>query len=274
MRVSFAHVKQNIPLLTVVRTYGISLRKSGSELIGPCPLHKGDNSTAFHLNPHKNRWRCFTRCGYGDVIDFVANMEGCSLLDAAVQLANDYAPGLLHDIHPYLSSRGFDNDTLDIFSIKYANTGRWKGMITIPIHDPLGLYMGIMARRLKHLDRGKYFIQRGLKRSQILYNYHRINPLKPLIVTEGPFDILRLYQAGYTNAIALLGTQLSTFQLSLLADLSIILLLDQDEPGQMATEQILKQIKQASSLTLPAKDPAELAPSTLRNVLTAQGLIP
>jgi len=274
MRVSFAQVKQNIPLLTVAKSYGVALRRSGSELIGPCPLHNGDNPTAFHLNPDKNRWRCFTQCGYGDVIDFVANMEGCSLLDAAVQLATDYVPGLVQDVHPFLLSRGFDRDTLKRFSIKYSNTGRWKGMITVPIHDPSGLYMGIMARRLKHLDRGKYFIQSGLKRSQILYNYHRINPTNQIIVTEGPFDVLRLYQAGYTNAIALLGTQLSNFQLSLLVDCTVLLMLDQDEAGQRAAEQIQNKLKQVSSLTLPAKDPAELSPFALRTVLTAQGIIP
>lgn len=271
MRVSFAQLKQKVSLLTVAKSYGVTLRQSGSEYIGPCPLHKGDNPTAFHLNTHKNRWRCFTHCGYGDVIDFVARINRCSLLDAATQLANNYAPELLHEIHPFFTTRGFDTTTLKRFEIKYSNEQRWRGMITIPLHDHEGTYLGIMGRRLQNLEKGKYCIQRGLKRSHVLFNYHRIDPSRPIFVTEGPFDVLRLFQAGYANAIALLGVQLSTFQLSLLANRTIVLLLDQDEAGQGGTKHILKQLKNSISLKLPGKDPADLSPSVLRDFLTAQG---
>lgn len=176
MRISFTRVKERVSLAEVAAAYGVKLRHVGAELIGCCPLHGGDNPTAFHLNPTKNRWMCFPHCGYGDVIDFVSRLENCSLLEAAIQLAKQYAPELLSSvpssIHPFLANRGFDRATLDEFGIKYATTGRWRGMITIPLHDHNGKFLGFMGRRLSHLEKGKYRIQRGLSRSRILFNLH------------------------------------------------------------------------------------------------------
>jgi len=52
-----------------------------------CPLHGGDNPTAFKMYPDDpSRWHCFTRCEEGerdgDVIDLIQRLEGCSFGDA------------------------------------------------------------------------------------------------------------------------------------------------------------------------------------------------
>ena len=41
------------------------LRASGHRLIGPCPLHRGDNPTAFCVDRSRDLWYCFTRCSTG-----------------------------------------------------------------------------------------------------------------------------------------------------------------------------------------------------------------
>src|SRR5207237_10399638 len=65
------------------------LRKSGDELRGPCPIRKGSGrSKNFTVNIRKNAFQCFSKdCGArGNVLDFVAAMEHCSVRDAALKL--------------------------------------------------------------------------------------------------------------------------------------------------------------------------------------------
>lgn len=52
-----------------------------------CPLHGGDNPTAFKMYPDDpSRWHCFTQCEEderdGDVIDLIQRLEGCSFGEA------------------------------------------------------------------------------------------------------------------------------------------------------------------------------------------------
>ncbi|HEX2691602.1 MAG TPA: bifunctional DNA primase/polymerase [Kofleriaceae bacterium] len=56
-----------------------------------CPLHGGDNPTAFKMYPDDpSRWHCFTRCEEGerdgDVIDLIQRLEDCSF-DKALTIA-------------------------------------------------------------------------------------------------------------------------------------------------------------------------------------------
>ncbi len=272
MRISFKQVKELVPLQTVIDYYGISLRTVGKEQIGPCPLHRGDNPTAFHLNTKINRWKCFTRCGHGDIIDFVSIMEHCSLFEAAKLIIDEISPGCLPLVHPFFEQRKFDQNTLNIFGIQYQQKGPWNGMITIPLHDKDGCFVGYLGRRLYHFHKGKYKVQKGVHRSQLLYNHHRIQMSELVYVVEGPFDVLRLYQAGYTNAVALLGIQLSEYQASILEDGLPILLLDQDDAGRIASSLIQSRINHAKILTLPAKDPASMMPNEIRLFLESSNV--
>lgn len=76
----------------VLDHYGVKgLGKSGDELRGPCPIHKrsGHGRTKnFTVNIRKNAFKCFSLdCGArGNVLDFVAAMEQCSVRDAALKL--------------------------------------------------------------------------------------------------------------------------------------------------------------------------------------------
>jgi len=47
---------------------------------GPCPIHGGDNKSAFSHNG--TVWSCFTHCGSGDVIRLVMLLRGVGFLDA------------------------------------------------------------------------------------------------------------------------------------------------------------------------------------------------
>ena len=87
--VDFKKVKEAIDIQMVLNHYSIkNLRRTGDELRGPCPIHNGSaNSKNFTVNIRKNAFNCFSCKARGNVLDFVAAMEKCSVRDAAVKLA-------------------------------------------------------------------------------------------------------------------------------------------------------------------------------------------
>jgi len=106
--VDFKPVKQAVSMEVVAAWYGVMLRRvNGSYSRGRCPLpthsSKRSNQT-FIVNNQKNAWVCHSdscagarggRIG-GNVLDFVALMESCSIRQAALKLqgrfANSIAP--------------------------------------------------------------------------------------------------------------------------------------------------------------------------------------
>lgn len=89
--VDFKAVKAAVTLLQVLEHYGLaeSFKRTGNSLSGPCPLHGGQNRTQFRVSLEKNCWNCFGTCkGGGNIMDFVAHKEGCSLREAALKLCD------------------------------------------------------------------------------------------------------------------------------------------------------------------------------------------
>jgi CHC2 zinc finger/Protein of unknown function (DUF1653) len=95
--VDFKVIKKAVDMQMVLDRYGIKgLTKSGDELRGPCPIHKGSQrSKDFTVNVRKNAFKCFhSGCeARGNVLDFVAAMENCSVRDAALKLQDWFKIG-------------------------------------------------------------------------------------------------------------------------------------------------------------------------------------
>jgi len=96
--VDFKALKQTVSMEMAVACYGVMLRRvNGSYLRGRCPLptHRSKSShQTFIVNTDKNAWACHSnscagarggRIG-GNVLDFVAAMENCSIRQAALRL--------------------------------------------------------------------------------------------------------------------------------------------------------------------------------------------
>ena len=97
--VDFKSVKAAVSIEMVLEHYSIELRKvNATNLRGACPLptHAGDSENSLGVNTEKNAWACHAgscvakRDGKkgGNVLDFVAVMEGCTIRDAALKLQN------------------------------------------------------------------------------------------------------------------------------------------------------------------------------------------
>src|SRR5882672_9177937 len=92
LRSTCSEVKDAVTMEMILGRYGVNwLRKSKDELRGRCPIHKGEGENTFHVSVSKSAFNCFSCKARGNVLDFVAAMEHCSVRDAALKLADWFA---------------------------------------------------------------------------------------------------------------------------------------------------------------------------------------
>ena len=175
----------------------------------------------------------------------------------------------------YLRSRGITQSSIEDFGIGYVPDGsqvmaflrsrsiplpqaaeagivaqgergefyaRLNRRVTFPIYSPAGALVGFGGRTLG--DHPAKYINspqtRLFNKSRLLYGYHRakesIYQEKELIVCEGYLDVILLHQAGFTTAVATLGTALTAEHLPLLkkGEPRITLAYDGDSAGVSA----------------------------------------
>ena len=131
---------------------------------------------------------------------------------------------------------------------------RFIERITFPIHAPNGSIVGFGGRTISgHVAKYVNSPQTRLfNKSRLLYAYHlakdTIYKKREMIVTEGYLDVVMLHQAGFTNAVATLGTALTTEHLPLLrkGDPRIIMAYDGDQAGRNAALKAAKLLSAAS----------------------------
>src|SRR5438874_6076258 len=86
--VDFKAVKAAITMEQVLEHYNLvgEFKRSGDNLSGPCPIHKGSNPTQFRVSFSKNIWNCFSECKHGgNVLDFIVRMENITIHAAALK---------------------------------------------------------------------------------------------------------------------------------------------------------------------------------------------
>ena len=117
----------------------------------------------------------------------------------------------------------------------------------------------------------------GFKSQEHLYNFwfakDHIQKSRSIILVESPGNVWRLEEAGIHNSVAIFGSSLSDKQ-KLLIDssgaMNIILLMDNDDAGQKAINQITekcKKIYRIYSPTFEGPDVGELSIEDSRNIL-------
>ncbi len=98
----FKVLKRAVSIEQVLATKGLTehFKKRGDRLIGPCPIHGGDNPSAFVVSISKNLWHCFSGCqAGGDVIELVRRIDRLSYRETAERLASlaSLSPPLVMD---------------------------------------------------------------------------------------------------------------------------------------------------------------------------------
>lgn len=84
---SIQRIQENSDIVSVVESYGIKLKRSGSSFLAVCPFHN-EKTPSFNVNPQLQIFKCFG-CGVGGgVIKFVQLMERCEFPEAVEKLAS------------------------------------------------------------------------------------------------------------------------------------------------------------------------------------------
>ena len=301
--VDFAAIKQSVPLASLLRQCQVKLRCSGRDQYrGCCPIHGGEGREAFHANLSRNVFHCFACGAAGTVLDFVAAMEQCSLREAAMKLAcfialapapagpkqlvtrksNSSAPlGFtlrgVDTAHPYLAARGIRTPTALQFGVGfYRGSGIFAGRLVIPIHNERGELAAYCGRAVDGTQ-PRYRFPAGFAKSEFVFNLHRAAAAgqSTVVVVEGFFDCLKVYQAGVTAVVALMGAELYEAQKrALLRQFqNIILMLDGDTAGRCATAAITAQLRPYTTVHVihlaDGVQPDQLTTEAAREILQA-----
>lgn len=144
---------------------------------------------------------------------------------------------------PYLTEqRGLTAETIERFGIGLCGRGMLRGYVAIPVWEyprgrfPYG-YIGRWPGDDYDEDRPRYKCPPGFPTPRLVYGLQEALETPddwPLIVVEGCFKVFYLYQHGFPNAVATLGSSLSDEQARLLGETGrpIVLMFDGDEAGR------------------------------------------
>lgn len=130
-----------------------------------------------------------------------------------------------------VEERKFTLDTLDMFEVGYSEK---QDMVAVPVHSPDGVPVGIVGRGVKVKA---FKNSTGLPRNKTLFNLHRAKKHGDIaVVTESSFDTMRLHQAGFPNAVATLGGNISPENLANLDRYFSMIIIMTDDDGKIKRE--------------------------------------
>ena len=342
---SIEHLRNSIDIADVVGAY-VSLKRSGSSLVGLCPFHD-DKSPSMHVSSSRGLYHCFACGAGGDAIKFVMEYEKLSYPQAIEKLAsmfgieleysnektqkkdnslkeilellnNYYKTELFNPANAaalsYLKERALSPAMIEKFELGWAppsqntinllqkneieaskafsagaikNSERgvyasFSNRITFPIYNHIGSIVGFGGRTIsdhpaKYINSPQSEI---FDKSRVLYGYDKaraaIFKSGEVIICEGYMDCIMLHQAGFFNAVAVLGTALTPKHLPLLKkeNIKVILSFDSDTAGQNAALRSAELLSRSSIdgkvvLIEGGKDPAELVAANRQSELAS-----
>ncbi|MDQ7060608.1 MAG: DNA primase [Sulfurimonas sp.] len=156
-----------------------------------------------------------------------------------------YAPDSNTSIN-YIKSQGFTIPESVEMGVVGSDSGRnfarFVERVTFPIHSASGAIVGFGGRTITG-HQAKYINSPEtpfFNKSRLLYAYHHarqsLYKQSEIIITEGYLDVIMLHQAGFTNAVATLGTALTVEHLPLLrkGEPRVVMAYDGDKAGKKA----------------------------------------
>lgn len=217
---------------------------------------------------------------FNNVLNSAEGKHGMAYFEARGLTANTirkfglgYAPDSWDALKKHLLSKGFSEAEMASAAVirssdKGSSYDQFRDRVMFPIIDLRGGVIGFGGRvlgdgRPKYLNSSDTLI---FKKSRGLFamNFAKATKRPQLILCEGYMDAIAIYQAGFDNAVATLGTALTPEQARLIAQYTseVVISYDADAPGQKATQranQLFSQtgVKVRVLSMSGAKDPDE-----------------
>jgi DNA primase len=259
---------------------GASIDAKGKNIVATCPYCNRSEKFGISIKKSGNPWQClhakcgergklFKLLGYLDRLD----LAGPARVDTTKKLENiieevgyeeinlelggvDLPKGYKRvGAHPYLNSRGFNDDDYFYFEAGTSNSFIFANYVIFPVRDN-GKIVGYVSRHIwdkKKIDRYndkvrqsgegykvlRYRNSTDNETGKMLYNYDRVKEgrVHTVIVVEGIFDVINLtrqldlYEQDEIVVVACFGSKLSkeqVYKLQLKGVSNVILFYDED----------------------------------------------
>lgn len=204
----------------------------------------------------------------------MAYLKGRKLSESTMnQFGLGYSDKFSDDLYRYLKSKNYSDEILrqsGLFNVdeRRGMYDKFWNRVIFPIMDVNHRVIGFGGRVMGD-GKPKYLNSPETKifdKSRNLYglNLARTSRKKNLIICEGYMDVIAMHQAGFNNAVASLGTALTSQQASLLKRYTdeVLIIYDSDEAGTKAALRAIPMLKTAGLSTKvinlkPYKDPDE-----------------
>lgn len=239
----YASIKQLVNMRRLLSTYGVEPDKTGR---CACPIHGGDNKTAFAISNDLQTWKCHTKCDCGgDIFTFIEKKEGCTNAQAKIILMERFglsdAPEVSSKPTAEEKSRNVyiyrDKDGAEIFRINRVNYADGSKKC-FPEHNG----------------------QRSLpKELRTLYNFDKVCAAEDfIIICEGEKTADALIECGFVATTNPLGSgNWEERYAELLTGKNVVLMPDADECGEKWRDVVLTslvgKVAQAQIIEMPEK---------------------
>lgn len=184
------------------------------------------------------------------------------------------SPGKWDSLYKFLLSNGYEPDIIKLSGLVVEDTDKkvyrdkFRARLMFPILNAMGEITGFGGRitgdgNVKYLNSPETPV---FEKRKNLYgiNFARKSKAKEFILVEGYMDVISLHQAGFTNAVASLGTAFNKEHANLMKKYAqkAVLLFDSDSAGVTAALRAIPELEGSGIacrvLTLKgAKDPDE-----------------
>ncbi len=253
---------------------GITIIKDDRGIVNQAP--KFDRNRMFKMNVDAAKF--FNKCLFSDNPDSKAALfyftETRGLSMATIKhFGLGFAPNSFDEFSKYMLSRGYSYDELVAgFLCGKSEKGRYydafRNRIMFPIIDVSGNVIAFGGRVMDDpKPKYKYCSDTPVfKKSRNLFalNFARHNCQETMILCEGYMDVIAMHAAGFENAVATLGTAITSEQARMMSRYTkkVIISYDADEAGQKAAMRAVKMLNDVgldvTILKVPgAKDPDE-----------------
>nr|MBE6545598.1 DNA primase [Oscillospiraceae bacterium] len=253
---------------------GITIVRDERDQLARAP--KFDRARMFKMNVDAAKY--FNRCLFSDNPDAKAALsyfiEKRGLSVATIKhFGLGFAPNSFDSFSKYMLSKGYSFEELEAgFLCGKSDKGRYydafRNRIMFPIIDVSGNVIAFGGRVMDD-SKPKYKNSSDtpvFKKSRNLFalNFARHHCSESIILCEGYMDVIALHSAGFENAVATLGTAITSEQARIMSRYTkkVIICYDSDEAGQKAAMRAVKMLTDVgldvTILKVPgAKDPDE-----------------
>ena len=276
--ITFIRLRENLDYPDAVKFLanraGITIINDDKEIYKSAP--KFDRNKMFKMNVDAAKY--FHKCLFADTPDAKAALsyfvnERKLSLAIIKHFGLGYAPNSFDAFSKYMLARGYTYDELVAgFLCGRSEKGTYydafRNRVMFPIIDPSGNVIAFGGRVMDD-SKPKYKNSSDtpvFKKSRNLFalNFARLSCAETLILCEGYMDVIALHSAGFTNAVATLGTAITAEQARMMSRYTkkVVISYDADEAGQKAAARAIKMLGEVgldvTILRVPgAKDPDE-----------------